>query len=56
MDPAILYAILAVAGLLVLGAVSTVSKGHRRSCPGCDEQVDIHARACRYCGYRFGRT
>ena len=56
MDPVILYAVLALAGLLLFGVISGVSKGHQRSCPGCDAGVDIHARACRSCGYRFGRT
>ena len=56
MDPAILYGLLAVFGLVLFGVVSGVSKGHQRSCPGCDAEVDIHARGCRHCGYRFGRT
>jgi hypothetical protein len=56
MDPVILYAILAIAGLLLFGVISGVSKGHRRSRPGCDADVDVHARGCRFCGYRFGRT
>jgi hypothetical protein len=56
MDPVILCALLALGGLLLFGAVSGVSKGHQRRCPGCDEDVDVHARACRYCGYRHGRV
>ena len=56
MDPLILYALLALLGLALFGVISGVSKGHRRRCPGCDEHVDFHARACRFCGYRFGRT
>jgi hypothetical protein len=55
-DPVILYVLLALGGLLLFGAVSGVAKGHQRRCPGCDADVDVHARACRSCGYRFGRT
>jgi hypothetical protein len=55
-DPLILYAILALGGLLLLGTVSRISKGHQRRCPACDADVDIHARGCRFCGYRFGRV
>ena len=56
MDPVILYAILALCGLLLFGVISRVSKGHQRRCPSCDGEVDVHARGCRHCGYRFGRT
>jgi len=56
MDPVILYAILALCGLLVLGSISRVAKGHQRRCPSCDADVDVHARGCRHCGYRFGRV
>jgi len=56
MDPVILYALLALAGLGLFAAISSVYKGHQRRCPGCDQEVDIHARGCRHCGYRFGRT
>ena len=56
MDPLILYAVLAILGLALFGAISRVSKGHQRRCPGCDADVDFYARACRYCGYRFGRV
>ena len=31
-------------------------KGDQRTCPGCDAEVGVHSRACRHCGYRFGRT
>ena len=56
MDPAILYGLLAVGGLALFGLISGVYKGHQRSCPNCDGEVDVHARGCRHCGYRFGRT
>ena len=54
-DPLILYVLVAFLGLALFGAVSGVYKGHQRRCPGCDADVDFHARACRACGYRFGR-
>ena len=56
MDPLILYGVLAIAGLLLFGVISGVSKGHQRRCPACAADVDVHARGCRFCGYRFGRT
>jgi predicted amidophosphoribosyltransferase len=56
MDPLILYAVLAVLGLALFGVISKVYTGHTRRCPGCDADVDFHARGCRHCGYRFGRT
>jgi hypothetical protein len=56
MDPVILYGVIALAGLGLLMTISRVAKGHQRRCPGCDAEVDIHARGCRFCGYRFGRT
>ncbi len=52
----ILYAVLAVAGLALFGVISHISKGHQRTCPNCDAEVDVHARGCRQCGYRFGRV
>ena len=56
MDPLILYGVLALAGLALFGVISSVAKGHQRRCPGCDAEVDVHARGCRSCGYRFGRV
>ncbi len=56
MDPLILYAVLALAGLALFGVISGVAKGSQRRCPSCDEDVDFNARGCRYCGYRFGRV
>ena len=56
MDPLILYAVLALAGLMLFGVISGVSKGSQRRCPGCDADVNFHSRGCRHCGYRFGRT
>jgi hypothetical protein len=56
MDPVILYALVAVAGVALFGAISGIYKGDQRTCPDCDAEVGVHSRACRYCGYRFGRT
>jgi ribosomal protein L40E len=55
-DPLILYALLALGGLLLLRVVSGAYKGNQRRCPSCDAEVDVHARGCRHCGYRFGRV
>ena len=50
MDPLFIYLGLALLGLVLFGVVSGVSKGAVRRCPSCDEDVSVHARACRHCG------
>ena len=56
MDPLILYALLALGGLRAVRRRLRHLEGASGRCPGCDADVDIHARGCRFCGYRFGRT
>jgi len=48
-----MYLALAVLGLALFGAISSIAKGAQRRCPSCDEDVAFNARSCRHCGYGF---
>jgi hypothetical protein len=52
MDPIVIYAGFVVIALLVLALAMLLSPSPKRSCPNCERDVALGARACR-CGYAF---
>ena len=53
MNPFTLYVLLFAAAIVLFLVVLAVAHPAQRTCPGCDEEVPVAGRVCRYCGYAY---
>ena len=53
MSPFTLYVMLFAAAIVLFLVILAVAHPAQRTCPGCDAEVAVAGRACKFCGYAF---